>query len=78
MSERPTERERLKQGERAYDAGDFARVHELASELSRSGDPEVARRAGELLGRVSIDGVALGVLGCSLFFLLLVARQYVF
>jgi hypothetical protein len=73
-----TDAERLAHTQRAYDAGDFARVRALGGELARSADADVATQGATWLARVSIDGVSLGVLGCCLLFFLLVARHYVF
>lgn len=73
-----SEQERLTACERAFEAGDFAHLRKLTQALERSSDSAMATRAREVSARVSVDHVSLGVLACSLFFFLLVARHYVF
>ena len=72
------ERERLALCQRAYDAGNFAQVRKLASDLVASEDRELAAAAAQLVSRVAVDPVALGVLACSLLFFVLIAKIYVF
>ena len=74
----PSAQEQLAACERAYEAGNFARVHELGRALLGNADPVLAARAAALLARVSVDPVSLGVLAVSLLFFVLIARTYVF
>jgi hypothetical protein len=67
--------ERMTRAESAYTAGDFASVRRLTAELIGSSDPDVARRARELLARVAVDpgsGIVLG-LALALFACIVVA-----
>lgn len=65
----------LEDAERAFDAGDFARLRELVEPLTNSPDPAVAERAKALRARVAVDPLQVAVLvGCALFFLWVVAK----
>src|SRR4051794_17440819 len=64
----PSDGARFALAERAYEAGDFARVRELCSELSASTDRALAARASQLAARFAPDPVAAYVLAASLVF----------
>ena len=54
--------DRLRASRRAFEAGDYRLVRKLGSEIERSGDPEEAGAARELLDRVAVDPALLAAL----------------
>lgn len=58
--------DKLREAFRAFDAGDYRHVRACLRELERAEDPAVRDAAAELLARISIDPVQVGVvLACA-------------
>lgn len=71
------ERERLALAERAYDAGDFAKVRALSLPLLSSSDAELAAGAARLRAKIAVDPLALVVLAMSLVLCGVLVHAYV-
>lgn len=69
--------ERLKAADEAFSRGDYAEVRRLSQELAKAEDAEVAAAASDLLRRVSIDPVQIGVVVACAFFFLWVSWKYI-
>ncbi len=77
-TEEVTESGPLAEARAAFDAGNFARVRELAATLVDSSDPETARAALELRRKTAIDPAPISVLVLCLAFFVWICSKYVF
>lgn len=71
------EGEKLLEANNAFASGNYARVRELATELQKATDPQVADAASALLRKVSADPVQLAFLGACAFAILVITWIYV-
>ncbi len=72
------EHELLRSAERAYKAGDVARMRKLCTQLIASVDRELAARAGVMMARVTVDPLAFGVLAAALVLFGVIVHAYMF
>jgi hypothetical protein len=61
----------------AFDAGDFVRVRELATELAKSDDAALASVGNDYLARIAVDPIQLAFLGLCAVAILTIAWIYV-
>jgi len=61
----------------AFDAGDFVRVRELATELTKTEDADLSAMGRDYLARIAVDGVQIAFLGLCLMAILTIAWIYV-
>ncbi|HEX2677272.1 MAG TPA: hypothetical protein VHM19_11545 [Polyangiales bacterium] len=64
--------------ERAYEAGDFARVRELCAQLARGEDRELAAKASALRDKIAVDPLTVGLLVFCLLAFGVIVHAYVF
>lgn len=60
-----------------FDAGNFARVRELATALSKDGDPAIVDVGRDYLARIGVDGVQIAFLGLCAVAILTIALHYI-
>ncbi len=61
----------------AFDAGDFVRVRELATALTKTDDADLSAMGRDYLARIAVDGVQIAFLGLCLMAILTIAWIYV-
>lgn len=62
---------------RAFDAGDFARVRELAGALAKESDPALVDVSRDYLARIGVDGIQIAFLGLCAVVILSIAMHYI-
>lgn len=71
------EGDKLRDANAAFEAGNYALVRTLVTELERAADPAVVDAARELRRRTSVDPVQLAFLGACFVALLIITYVYV-
>ena len=61
----------------AFDAGDFVRVRELATELSKTSDTDLSAMGRDYLARIAVDNVQIAFLALCFMAILTIAWIYI-